>query len=174
MKVRRSQVRFVAALVLLSAVACFNDTPVGPRSRADLDPVFPDSGAWLGTGSTPIPAENNQAFPNWQSTGVTIPSGVAVLVSAIGKLHFTGNGGYTGCSHLSLPPLPGGATDVGPAGFDDQRREYALQAGLGTATVPPSSSLSWSLPLEGSGFHRGNCWDRKSPSSLGIAAERVG
>jgi len=63
-----------------------------------------------------------------------------VRVSVTGMLTFNTNSGYAVCYGQSPPQLPGGATEVGPAGFDPYR-QYAVVAGLGTATVPPGSGF---------------------------------
>ena len=94
----------------------------------------------MGTYQPPTPPENNVSYPNFANTGIEIPAGVVVRVSVTGVLTFNTNSGYTICYGQSPPQLPGGATEVGPAGFDPYR-QYAVVAGLGTATVPPGSGF---------------------------------
>jgi len=84
MKLARPLAFLTCAIALVTAYACQDDGAVAPRPwiGADLDPVFPDSGAALGSSGAPTPVDNEQAFTSYQKTGVTLPSGVAIRVSA--------------------------------------------------------------------------------------------
>jgi len=145
MKLARPLAFLTCAIALVTAYACQDDGAVAPRPwiGADLDPVFPDSGAALGSSGAPTPVDNEQAFTSYQKTGVTLPSGVAIRVSATGKLTFTPNSRFTECSGLAVPALPGNVTQVGPAGLDYPNRPYQVNVGVGTATSPPAGALAW-------------------------------
>jgi len=110
----------------------------------DLDPVFPDSGAPLGSASVPTPPENNVAY-GWQNTQISLPTGVAIKVTARGKLHFDVNPNYEPCAHNPPPSIP---NDVGPAGLNTPNRPYAVLTGIGTATSAPGSTNSLQPPLD--------------------------
>ena len=145
MKLARPLAFLTCAIALVTAYACQDDGAVAPRPwiGADLDPVFPDSGAALGSSGAPTPVDNEQAFTSYQKTGVTLPSGVAIRVSATAKLTFTPNSRFTECSGLAVPALPGNVTQVGPAGLDYPNRPYQVNVGVGTATSPPGGALAW-------------------------------
>jgi len=111
---------------------------------SDLDPVFPDSGAPLGSGSVPTPPENNVAY-GWQNTQISLPTGVAIKVTARGKLRFDVNPNFEPCAHNPPPSIP---NDVGPAGLNSPNRPYAVLMGIGTATNAPGSTTTLQPPLD--------------------------
>jgi hypothetical protein len=84
----------------------------------------------------------------WSTTGIALTAGLPYRITASGMLTFTDNPGYhahQGC--VSHPTYP---SSVGPAGFDDPNRPWAVRAGMGTATTAPGSALSWKPPLTAS------------------------
>jgi hypothetical protein len=146
--IRRLAGALVSILVvgLATMSACRQDDLGGPaRSiKADFQP-----GDVVGTAQAPTPPENNISFPDWQNTGIAIPPGLAVRISVSGKLTFSANPGYTACSNQSVPQLPGGVTEVGPAGFDPNR-QFEVVVGVGTATQPPGAGIAAFQPLQAS------------------------
>src|SRR5437879_7752939 len=145
--------RTAVTIVLGLGAACTaHDATTGPGGLALRPPLQAD---W--TPGTPIGQAYTLSTPQWntdatpfEQTGITIPAGVPVRVRATGMLDFTVNQGFVACYGSPPPPLPGGLTSVGPAGFpspggwgmvvrlDSQPTQYALTspvAGSDTATV---------------------------------------
>src|SRR6266481_5271857 len=67
--------------------------------------------------TVPTPPWNDMVTPD-QSTGIDVPAGVPVRITATGTLTFTVNQAYVTCNNGQNPPtLPGGLSSVGPVGF---------------------------------------------------------
>ena len=94
----------------------------------------------FGTFTLSTPANNNVVTPT-VNTGITLPPVVPVKVTVSGTLRFDENPGFQPCA-LNPPVTLPGSNPVGPAGFDQGNRPYAVVMGLGDATNPPSSAFA--------------------------------
>src|SRR5438128_1334043 len=107
-----------AAIIVVLAAGCVEGrNPIAPESprrpliQADWTPGPIGQSHTLTT-----PPWNTSATP-WEPVNVTIPAGAPARVTVTGMLTFTVNQGYVDCWGSAPPPLPGGLTSVGPAGF---------------------------------------------------------
>jgi hypothetical protein len=73
----------------------------------------------------------------WVNVG-TIPAGFTARVEVEGKLTFTPNASYQLCAGSAPPPLPGGLSSVGPAGFPNGFNSYAVLVEY-AGTQPPQT-----------------------------------
>lgn len=81
----------------------------------------------------------------WQNTQISLPTGVAIKVTARGKLRFDVNPNFEPCAHNPPPSIP---NDVGPAGLNSPNRPYAVLMCIGTATNAPGSTTTLQPPLD--------------------------
>jgi len=138
----------VCTIALVAGYACQDDGALAPRRvpQADLEPTPPDSGAQFGVYTLPPVHDNNDALLDpGRMTGIEVqlPAGRAARVTVQGKLHFTQNNpAYHDCALQDPPPLPGGVTDVGPAGLDTGNRPYYVNVTVGTDTAPQGAALA--------------------------------
>src|SRR5258708_36687325 len=103
----RSHGRLLLLATLVSvAVACSEDRVVAPPNsiRHDLDQ--PGPGDNLGSYNPPTPSENNVTYPDFENTGIELPTSFPVRIDVSGTLTFNANSEYTPCSQPSVPPLP--------------------------------------------------------------------
>jgi hypothetical protein len=90
----------------------------------------------FGGGGLPTPP-TNLVTTGWVNVG-TIPAGFTARVKVEGKLTFTPNASYELCAGSAPPPLPGGLSSVGPAGFPNGYNSYAVLVEY-AGTQPPQT-----------------------------------
>jgi len=139
----RARAAWLTVIVLVSA--CVLEEPTAPTEPAatpgkHLPGIQRAPGDIFGTFVLPGPPNNNVPTTT-QNTGIVLPPTVPVRVTVTGQLRFDVNPGFEPCAHNPPVTLPG-ANPVGPAGFDQGNRPYAVVMGLGDATNPPSSAFA--------------------------------
>jgi len=105
------------------------------------------AGDVIGPAEVPHASRNDIPSP-WSSTGIALTAGLPYRITASGMLSFTDNPGYH--AHQGCVPHPSYPSTVGPAGFNDSNHPWAVRAGMGTATNPPGTSLTFKPPLSAS------------------------
>ena len=150
MRVTRGHV--VSTLALIAIIACQEDRqPTNPRQTPIMADWTPGP---LGQPYTvAAPPLSNMVTPD-QSTGIDVPAGVPIRITATGTLTFTVNSGYVDCAHQNPPPLPGGLSSVGPVGFlpnGEWRLETKLNSGAGPLTYSPEDPSANTVTALGQG-----------------------